>query len=102
MLHRHEGEEFWHVQAQTCACPPQVGDRAFRKTAEIRPRLLGCGREGRQSGRALGGADEVAQVDHELPAKAANCEGGGLGEERSKQHHRNRYAYENGKGRVQK
>jgi len=41
-------------------------------------------------------------VDHELPAKAANCEGGGLGKERSKQHHRNRYAYENGKGRVQK
>src|SRR4029077_8684315 len=53
-------------------------------------------------GRAAGGADKVAQVDHELPAEATNCEGGGLGKERRKQHHRNRYAYENGQGRVQK
>jgi len=58
--------------------------------------------EARTRGPAAGGAGKVTQVDHELPAEATNCEGGGLGEESCKQHHRNRYAYENGKGRVQK
>jgi hypothetical protein len=44
----------------------------------------------RKGGRAPGRANEVAQVDHELPAKATTREGRGLGKERRKEHHRKR------------
>src|SRR4051812_1790379 len=51
---------------------------------------------------ARASAREVAQVDKELPAEAASCEGRRLGEEDRKQHHRDRYANENSKRRVKK
>src|SRR6266403_4916774 len=47
-------------------------------------------------------ACEVAQVDKELPAEATACISRGLGKKRCKQHHRDRYAYEDGKRRVKK
>src|SRR6266700_7248185 len=47
-------------------------------------------------------AGKEAQVDTELPEEATTSVGRGLGEEGRKQHHRDRYAYEDGKRRVKK
>src|SRR6267154_2177390 len=54
----------------------------------------------RRAARASAG--EVAQVDNELPAEATIRGGRGLGEESGEQHHRDRYADENRKRRVEK
>src|SRR5712672_31211 len=51
---------------------------------------------------ARASAGEVAQVDNELPAEATSRGGGGLREESCEQHHRDRYADENRKRRVEK
>src|SRR5438128_10518857 len=51
---------------------------------------------------ARASAAEVAQVDTELPEEATTSVGRGLGEEGRKQHHRDRYAYEDSKRRVKK
>src|SRR5882724_11989345 len=55
-----------------------------------------------KSGTARVSVGEVAHVDQELPAEATTCINRGLGEENCKQHHRDRYAYEDGKRRVKK
>src|ERR1700756_5918660 len=51
---------------------------------------------------ATASAGEIAQVDKELPVEATTCIGRGLGEESCKQHHRDCYAHEDGKRRVEK
>src|SRR5712691_13394310 len=45
---------------------------------------------------------EITQVNKKLPAEATTCVSRRLGEEGCKQHHRDRYAYEDGKRRVKK
>src|SRR5712664_3875908 len=67
------------------------------------PELFKQGTLVTSKGRAArASAGEVAQVDRELPAEAITCISRGLGEESCKQHHRDRYAYEDGKRRVKK
>src|SRR4051812_12823640 len=54
----------------------------------------------RRAARASAG--DVAQMHKELSVESASCEGRGLGKERRKQHHRNRYADEDSKRCIKK
>jgi len=67
------------------------------------PKLLNTVRTGsiEAQGRKAG-TGEVAQVDNELPAKRTSRGGRGLRRKVANRHHRDRYADENSKRRVEK
>src|SRR4029453_19319657 len=72
--------------------PGQRGAKLFEQGKQITSK----------SRTARASTGEVAQVYEELPAEATICVSAGLREENCKQHHRDRYSYENSKRRVKK